>query len=257
MRKTWKTCLTCGIWLCVAGGAIAQPHLPIRRNVNAATVVISPEGLAKSAEIDRLDAAAQAAMEAGDYAEAEASARQSVVLGDFAGLGHDYLAAALYWQGKTPEALAAYKYVMQHTTNGTDWPVYALLLLQTGQWAQAATIYNTPHYGEEDNKMLYGNNHFSPTVPEPQKLEACLHIALGLDTGWAGYCTDIRRPLQTLTEFQKALALEPNSAVTNYYYGYGLQQAGRAKDAQAAFAKAAAMGDASVKAAAEKAMQGN
>ena len=66
-----------------------------------------------------------------------------------------------------------------------------------------------------------------------------------------------------MTEFDKARQLQPDSALTNYYYGYGWRnlspkdQAGLndARQAKAALQKAVKAGKGEIKQAAEKALQ--
>ncbi len=68
---------------------------------------------------------------------------------------------------------------------------------------------------------------------------------------------------RAFTEYGKALALEPDWALTNFYYGYGWQrlfpadkaQLGSVRQAKAALLKATRLGKGDVKKAAEKALQ--
>ena len=89
-----------------------------------------------------------------------------------------------------------------------------------------------------------------------------LHIAQGLTYGvatWGGHM----RQEEAMTEFNQALHLSPDSAVANYYYGYGWQQldlksrtrVANTQRAKAAFQKAARLGGADVKKAATEELQ--
>ncbi|MBV9850893.1 MAG: hypothetical protein JO250_14570 [Armatimonadetes bacterium] len=208
-------------------------------------------------QIDRLDQTAWAALDAGNYAEAEADARQSVTLGIASGLGQELLAQALYAQGKDAEALQVYQAIADA---GGVFPrnmlPYALLLLKAGQWAQAVAAYNKQLPYLSDGDMMLAHSHFSPDAPQPQELEAAIHIGLGLTGDFRGNHWNRGVGDPTASEFRKALALEPDSALAHYYYGHGLWRVGRKAEAKAAFQKAAALDqEGKVKAQAQKEMQ--
>ncbi len=203
-------------------------------------------------EKNSLDAAAATTLDLGQYTEAEADARQSMSVGPDSGIAQEVLAAALNAQGKTQEALEVYQ---QMASVGGDQArnllPYALLLLKAGQWAPALAAYNKAQ-PFANGTLISANNHFARTVPQPKDLEAAIHIALGLTYGseasWGGHSQDDK----AMSEHKQALALEPNSALANYYYGYALQRMGRRAEAQAAFKKAATLGSNDVKATAER-----
>jgi tetratricopeptide (TPR) repeat protein len=212
---------------------------------------------ARETEIARLDEAGIAALKVAQYAEAEDDARQSVALGLSSGRGIQVLAAALDAQGKTSEALAAYKRIaeMGDDTPQNELP-YALLLLKTGHWAQAVRAYERQLPNNADKGLMRPYSDFSPTVPRPKELTAAIHIELGLATGWGGYHgVGNERRGQALAQLQQGLALEPKWAVAHLFYGRQLWDMGRRSEAQAAFRKAAALDQGDVKAAAEQAMQ--
>lgn len=213
----------------------------------------TPEQKARTDEENLLNTAALAAMDADQYAEAEDNAQQSIALGDCGGIAEEVLAAALNAQGKTQQALQAYKSMADE---GDVFPrnqlPYALLLLKTGHWAQAVNAYNKQLPYLANGQLMATNSHFSPAVPQPKELETAIHIGLGLTEDWRGYNWKTASHEQTLTQFQQALALQPNSALANYYYGFRLQHIGRWRQAQVFFKKAAALGNADVKAAAQE-----
>lgn len=137
---------------------------------------------------------------------------------------------------------------------------YGLLLLKSGQWAQAVTVYNQAIAQFSDKDLLRANSHFSPDVPEPVALAVAIHIAQGLTYNagddWAGK----GQHKEMMAEFSRALQLAPDADLANYYYGYGwrnLEPAERAKmgsmqQAKAALQKAILLGKANFKEAAQK-----
>lgn len=229
---------------------------PVSHSMNVAPVTSFSEAKEKATglKIWRLDQAASAAQEAGDYAEAETYSKQSVALGIASGRGQEILAAALDAQGKTQEALQAYKVLSdeRNVEPFTQLP-YARLLLETGQWAQAAEAYNKQLPYLSNGDLVQASGAFSPDLPRPIDLAAAIHIGLGLTTGWRGYHGTYQDSVkQEQQQFQQAVALEPKSSLANYYVGYGLNRLGRRTEAQAAFKKAAALDNGDIKAAALK-----
>ena len=233
-------------------GLVSRCSAPL---VSWCSVPATPAFKAKLREMYRLDQAAAAAMDAGQYAEAEDDARQSMSLGHDPGVAQELLASALDAQGKTQEALEVYQ---QMADVGEDKPrnmlPYALLSLKAGHWAQAVTAYNKQLPFLADGDLIHASSHFSPDVPQPKELETAIHIGLGLTEDWRRYNSNLDFREQTLTQFQQAVALEPASPLANLYYGYALQRLGRKAEAQAAFAKAAKTGNEYVEADAEEEM---
>jgi tetratricopeptide (TPR) repeat protein len=216
---------------------------------------VTPDFIARLQKVHTLNKAAEAALDAGRYAEAEAEARQSVSIRFGSSVGQEILASSLYAQGKTQEALQAYK-VMADA--GGDFSrnllPYSFLLLKTGHWAEAVAAYNKqlPDMSGED--LIIANSHFSPTKPEPRELATAIHIGLGLayePASWGGHSQEEK----AMNEYQKALALEPDSPLANLYYARKLHRIGRKVEAQAYFEKASKFGSGDVKAAAEKEMK--
>lgn len=260
-KNKWMIGATPGVFLCAMGCALGQLHHPIKQVVSrgATLAPLSPAQRAKEDKKWSLSQAAVAALDAGEYAEAEADARQSISIGQDSGLAQELLASALNAQGKTQEALQAYKVMADE---GDVFPrnqvPYASLLLKSGQWEAAVTAYNKmlPYLGGAD--MVQANSHFSPNMPQPQELAVALHIAQGLtDIGDAGWGSHSRHE-EAIGEFNQALRLAPNSALANYYYGFGWQhldlksptRVANVQRAKAAFQKAATLGGADVKKAA-------
>lgn len=201
-----------------------------------------------------LDSAAEAAQKAGDYAEAEIDARQALSLMKGDSQAQEILPAALDAQGKTDEALQAYKVLYDggDVTPYNQLP-YARLLLKTGNWAQAVQVYNKqlPYLSNGDLMQMHSD--FSPDVPRQSDLATAIHVGMGLELGWRGYHgTYQERIKQAQGQFQQAVALEPNSSLAHYYVGYGLTRMGRRAEAQVAFKKAAALDNGDIQKAALK-----
>ncbi len=245
----------------VALGHAQQPTVPGSVSRPAPISAPAPMTPALKAELDevyRLDQASAAALDAGQYAEAEDNARQSLSIGHDSGLAQELLASALNAQGKKQEALEVYK---EMTNEGDAFPrnqlPYALLLLNSGQWAQAVAAYNKALPTLADGKLVRANSHFFPNVLEPAALGTAIHIALGLTYNWSDSWGRHQQNDKALSEYTKALQLAPNSDLANFYYGYGLQRLGRKGQANAAFQKTVKMAKGEVKAAAEQALKKN
>lgn len=258
--------ITLGILLCVAARAMGQAPTGGQAHpsaghsatkwpliINRRPIMPTPSQVAAEREKNRLGDEAASALDAGHYEEAEDYAQQSMAIGQVGGVALETLAAALDAEGKTKEALAAYQKI---SDEGDVYPrnliPYALLLLKAGHWAEAVAAYNKQLPYLSDGQLMAANSHFSADVPQPKELETALHIALGLtcsyEATWGGHSQSAK----ALSEYKKAIALEPNSALGNLYYGRALRQAHRIAEAKAAFKKAAALGNDNVKAAAQK-----
>lgn len=248
---------------------------------------ITPEEKARvdagTARFNELNHAGTEALHLKNFAAAEADYREMIqiqsLVNDYYGLGE-----ALAGQGRMAEAIAAYKTAvywplntnseaiaisqargnksnLRGCCNGTDavaWLKYALLLSQAGQNAEAFSVYSQAMCQVNDPDRS-GITLFSAGGPQsPSEFQSAAHIALGLLTG--GMLTDRE---QAMTEFDQALRLAPDAAVTNYYYGYGWQRldpksqtrTANALQAKAALTKAAASEDDNIKKAAEDAMK--
>ena len=247
---------------------------------------------AKMDKINDLDQAGTLALRNRNFAVAEDDYRQLIqttltpqmapqtMLGPapYYGLG-----GSLAGQGKTAEAIAAYKLGIYYPLNftpeavaasqaidnkpnlrgccdGTDaiaWMKYALLLSQTGQDAEALSVYIQawPFARDTNNPKIM----FLSNVGSPSAFQAAVHIALGLFAN--GMYNDHE---QAMNEFDQALRLQPDAAVTNFYYGYGWQRldlksktrATDAAQAKTALTKAAVSEDGNVKKAATEALKG-
>jgi tetratricopeptide (TPR) repeat protein len=209
---------------------------------------------AKNQECYAIDVAGFDALHTGRYSEAELYARHVITMTHgYDPLAPELLAFALDAQDRTKEALDAYKLLADR---GGDFPrillPYARLLLQTGQWAQAVVVYNKQLPNLSLGDLVRANSHFSPDTQRPEELATAIQIAQGLTCtageGWGLHSQDE----EAMEHFHQAAALEPSSPLTNYYLGYGLKRLGRQAEAQAAFRKAATLGQGDVKAAAEK-----
>jgi len=276
--------------------ALANQLLGLGRNAHHS--YRTPEQKAReAAELDKINDLIQAGTEAlhnKNFVTAEADYRQLVqvttvgpqmasetMLGPspYYGLGE-----ALAGQGKTAEAIAAYKLGIYYPlnfspeavavsqaienkpnlrgcsfpTDAVAWMKYALLLSQTGQSAEAFSVYTQALHHATDTAHPEIKLSFHDAPPTPTELQAAAHIALGLLVNDTGNDRE-----QAMTEFDQALRLAPDAAVTNYYYGYGWQRldpksptrAATALQAKAALTKATASEDDNVRKAAEEAMK--
>lgn len=243
------------VLLCVLGMAPgrAQTFAPNSSGLISGPTPIPTANYARFLKGIRLNNKARTALGEGNYADAEDYARQSVALGIGSGFGQKLLAEALYDQGKYDEALPVYKAISdeQETAPRYELP-YALLLLKTGQWAQAVTVYSTTLPFLNDGKLLRSHNQFSLSTPRTKDLATAIHIGLGTQylnsADWAGQPQNEK----AMSHFQKALALEPNSSLANYYSGYGFKRLGRGVQAEAAFKKAASLGQGDIREAAQE-----
>lgn len=257
-HNKWKLGLASIIFLVSAAITLGPLRYTSRSSADSLgtrnIIPLTPTQIATHNEIVRLDQAAAAALDAGQYARAEAEAKQSVSLGHDSGIAQELLASSLDAQGKTQEALQAYKVIADRGGDSCDTLLpYARLLLKTGHWAEAVAAYNKQLPGLSDENLMTANSHFSPTVPQPKELATAIHIAQGLTyagASWGKHSQDDK----ALKEFQQALALEPNSALANLFYGRKLQQLGRKAEAQAFFKKASKNGNGDVKTAAKEAL---
>lgn len=267
-KKHWVTGAVLGVFLCGTGVAIGQLHRsagpgmggqkqrPTGRTAGMTIAPLTPAQKANEDKKYRLERAAATALDAGRYEEAETDARQSMSLGADSGLAQELLASALNAQGRTQEALDMYQ---QMANAGGDEPrnllPYALLLLKAGHWAQAVVAYNKQLPSLADGDLMAAYNHFSPTVSQPRELETAIHIALGLTYNSEATLARHSQADKAQSEYNHALALAPNSALANYYYGRSLQRLGRRAEAQTAFQKAVRFGKGAVQVEAKKAMR--
>lgn len=229
---------------------------------------------------DALDRAGTALMDTKQYAAAEHNFRRVVAIDPKRGLAYSRLANAQRAQGKTADALQTYRtlfYEVPMINNGPSDPKskaafrkmlqddparfgygpgtigaqmnYVILLAQTGQWPEAVHFYEKALLRLGHGSMPKVDVHFNPEVPLPDHLQAAAHLVLGIDAdNQAEYA-------KAIADYEEALRLQPSSGLIYFYYGNGLQRAGRRTEAKAAFAQAAQLEQGDVKAAAEKSLK--
>jgi len=261
MNMTFKILRHCAVLVtlgppCILGGQSAQAQQ--RR------VPIPAEARERGRQSYQLSLTAATDLHAGHYALAETEARKAISVDPFSGVGQEVLAAVLDAQGKDREALQAYQAVVEHFDgHARNLIPYALLLLKSGQWAQAATAYNQaaiPYIGQ--GELEVASSYFSADVREPTALAVAIHIERGQlyseGCGWV----NAPQNSEAMAEYAKALQLAPNSALTNYYYGSAWQKLspteraklGNAKWARVALEKAVKLGEGRLKGAAQEAL---
>ncbi|MGI4789481.1 MAG: tetratricopeptide repeat protein [Janthinobacterium lividum] len=256
--------ILCGglcVAVCTASIALAQSfgqqaitgYSGMKARSGPSTVVFTPKMRADFLQEVALNDAAQLALNEGDYDGAETNARQALSLMRGDSEAPEILAVALDAQGKTQEALQAYKALHDAgAVTPVDELPYARLLLETGHWAQAVEAYNK-QLPYSDGDLMQAHSDFSPDVPRSTDMATAIHVGMGQALGWRGYHgTYQERTQQAQEQFRQALALEPKSSLANYYVGYGLKRMGRRAEAQAAFKKAAALDNGDVQKAALK-----
>lgn len=216
-----------------------------------------PESAARDREYERLLGLGYRALK-DDPQKAEKYLRRALPLSIVPDDALYGLAQALERQGKTAEALSAYRSL---TAPNTSWDStlkrepqvllhYSLAAAQTNSWPEVVTAYtaaatNLNKGGQQAGLPALPTN-FSPQMRRPADLAAMAHVGLGMAQAKRG------KNDAALAEFAQAAKLRPNSPVAQFYHGYGLKAVGRPAEAKSAFAHAAASGRGAVKAAAEK-----
>lgn len=187
----------------------------------------------------------KAALTENDLQRAESLFREVLALDRTNSEAWAGIAEALEKQGKTSEAIVAYRTL---TNPGPKWgstlvsdPAvlmrYAVLLIRANQWPEAVQVYEKAAGRLNDGQgaaLPPLPTNFSPQMRRPADLAAMAHVGLGRAQAKRG------RSDAALAEFAQAAKLRPNSAVAQFYYGYGLKAVGRAAEAKAAFTRAAA-----------------
>ena len=206
----------------------------------------------------------------GNYRAAEAAFQASLEVAKSSATGVNPratrgLAEAFVGEGRLVEADQTYRTLIYQerlkwssdaqetrTTMG-----FAVLLSQTGHWPEAVSVYRGSLIKATFADAPKLDVNFDPQIPMPQLLQAMAHTAIGLD--YSGYANNNA----AFAEFRKGILLQPDNALTNYYYGVGWQRLGptdrlkfgTAQQAKAALQKAVKIGNAEVKAAALKALK--
>ncbi len=203
----------------------------------------------------------EALMKAGDLDGAVAAFQQMITYDPNDGLAYRRMAEAYAAAGKLPEASRAFhKFLVEGFGPGTnggvgddasEWAEYALVLVKTGQPAEAVRCYNHAaslldfedsenHGGKPFLKVLLPELAAEPTSPEqvqytPERLQALADTALAHEEKGFGSFKE------ALAHMKEATKLYPNSAVTHYYLGEAFPS--RTPEQKAAYQKAAELGD--------------
>lgn len=266
-------CLTAIAWPAGAAPSSAAPN----SNDLPPTHFITPSPMALKVRIwqaQQDEKSGQIALRAKDYKEAEADFRNAI---DSDTLGSAYcgLAEALLGQGRKDEAMQTYRLVTvrdENHVNGTNPTTrglleYAILLSQSGKWAEAVSTYQSalPNLRSDNPSQFIVT--FDPDVPQPKVLEISAHIALGQDANYTCNNLGDMENDRAFEEYGKALALMPDSPATNFFYGLGWQnldpkdrvkmaaKPGQREAVKAALEKAAKLGTGEVQTLAKKELQ--
>lgn len=266
--KTLGICLCFAAFLSAGGAVAAKSAKPAVAAKSAITKVPQSPLSPKTAEIVQksfsLLEQGQNSLRAGDPVVAELDFRSSIALGSWNGSAYSGLAEALSTQGKTEEALRVYQALMSQDSTRASSAAnavqvrmsYAAVLSQAGRWGEAVSVYKAALPNVPDDGFRSMGSQFSPDLPDPAHLQALAHVVRGL------VFTSHAEPEKAMPEYQKALALVPDSGLTNFYYGNGWQHLGPAErvkfgnaaQAKAALEKAVKLGKPDVKQAAQKAL---
>ena len=181
----------------------------------------------------------EALMKAKDLNGAVDVFQQMIVSNSDDGLAYQRMAEAYAAAGKLPEASRAFhKFLVEGFapgTNGgvgdnaTEWAEYALVLVKTGQPAEAIRCYNHAaslldfedsenHGGKPYLKVLLPELAVEPTSPEQvrytsERLQALANTALAYEEKGFG------SNKEAIAHMQKAVKLYPDSAAVQYYLG--------------------------------------
>ena len=221
MKMTFVGCVLC---ICLVAST-AKAQMPKDQKVgigNANVVEGTPRQHSMLVESGLLEQTASAALEAGDYAQAEADAQDALALNSESGYALRLLAEALDGQGKSQEALQKYQVMADM---GTEAPrellPYALLLLNAGHWKQAVAAYDKAVLHLPVSFVAPQNAaglKFTANDEQQKALTAAIYLGEGIDENSRG-----EQRVKAFRNYEKALKLEPDSSLTNYYYGHGWQ----------------------------------
>lgn len=205
---------------------------------------------------------AKQALKRGDYGEAENLFREALPMTQGSPVYLETavgLASIFEHQGKQAEALSAYHQAFGSTQSQgfySNFPHdvealtrYGLLSAQAGQWREAVRVYEQARDRLNPKPDVVLDVNFDSVVPQPEQLCAMLHVVRGLTLEEQG------KGNEALAAYSKAASLQPDQPLAQFYLGRGLQKAGRAAEAQAAFQKAARFGHGAVQAEARKALR--
>ena len=198
----------------------------------------SPAYLAKQAKLHELDRAAYKAWhQEKNLAKAEALFREELALEPGDPMTPHSLAQLLDEEGKSAEALTAYRNMgpssAQH--DPATLAAYARLAEKSGNHAEAAAIREkaaAPLRPLGDDFPPVPK--ISPTVSATQdEIRAFNHIEAGND------CYRYGNDRNAFDEYAFAYRLAPHLAIVQFYYGKGLEQRGKLNEAHAAYQNAA------------------
>ncbi len=226
----------------------------IQAGQNAQAAIILGEGLLKVGKVEEAIHSFQTAI---NYEHTD-------------GLAYQRLAEAYTAAGQLDKAVDTYRKVMYNrlgpgvgNIQGSKVEVlmqFALLLQRTNHIEEAVTAYRRGAYllNYRDSENHEGKPYLKVMLPTfgsggdipytPQRLQALAHIAIAIETFSFG-------DKEALAHLREAARLYPDSPVAHFYLGEQLHRM-QNREAKSAYAKAAALGDDRVGAAAQEALKG-
>lgn len=187
----------------------------------------SPQRLAVLERAKQLLEEGEQARRAGNLTTAEVKLRASIKEDAlFAPEAAKELAQVYEKEGRHQEALVAYKQAFNPAAHYySDFPgdvdtlaQYGLLCEERGQWAEAVRVYNQARERLNPAPPVALNVDFDPKVPQPSRLRAMLCVVHGLALDEAGKSKD------ALAAFREAARLAPNEPLTQFYVGSASQK---------------------------------
>lgn len=268
--KNSFVCITASLLLAASLTVSAQTNNVIHSPFTSASGEVDPALVAVAQRSEDIAAQGDEYLKQGNFHAAEGAFQSALEVAKSSATGVNPratrgLAEAFVWEGRLVEADQTYRALIYQeplkwssdaqetrTTMG-----FAILLSQTRHWPEAVSVYKKSLVKATFQDAPKLDVEFDPQTPMPLLLQALAHTAMGLD--YSGYADSTA----AFAEYSKGMQLQPDNALTNYYYGAGWQRLGpadrlkfgTAQQAKAALQKAVKIGNANVKAAALKALK--
>lgn len=158
-----------------------------------------------------------------------------------------WLAETLFDEGQDDEAMSIYQKLSASNVNGSpaffdvkSFYRYAILLCKHEDWSDAVNIYHRAYsltmmrHGDPEVKYLPA---FDLSRPSYVSMMAAAYVAIGEEINSSNRRMYHEDQSQALPYYKKALDLMPDWDVAQFYYAFGLHEAGNDSDAQNAMTK--------------------